>query len=61
MSKWDSRKEDWVNSGRDPDSCHPSFLRGSTVLGRTNPEDGTDCLVSSDSVEPKVVLAPLIR
>jgi hypothetical protein len=50
-----------VKSGRDPDSCHPSFRRGPTVFGRINPGNGTDRLVNPDSVEPKVVLAGSIR
>jgi hypothetical protein len=31
------------------------------VLRQTNPESGTDCLINSDSVEPKVGIAGLIR
>ena len=60
-SRWDSRWEDWVKVGRNPDSCRPSFWRGPTVLGRTNPENDMDRPASPDSVEPKVELVGLIR
>jgi hypothetical protein len=50
-----------VKSGSDPDSCHPSFRRCPTVFGWINPGNGTDRPVNPDSVEPKVVLAGLIR
>ena len=47
--------------GRNPDSNRPSFCRGPTALGRTNPVGGTGPPISPDSVEPKVVIAGSIR
>ena len=60
-SKWDSRWEDRVKSRMDPDSCHPSFSRGPTILRQTNPENGTDRPISPDSVELEIALVILIR
>ena len=46
-----------MRSGRNPNLRRPSFWRGPTALRGVNPESGTDRLVSSDLVEPKVVVA----